>query len=327
MPAAAVLGTGAALPERVVSNRELLARLGTTDEWIVARTGIRTRRRAAAGEATSDLARAAAAAALYDAGVAASSVDLIVVATATGDHPMPSTACLLQAALGAERAAAFDLNAACSGFVYGLALADQAIAAGTARRVLLVGADTLAHLVDPDDRDTAVLFGDGAGAVVLGRGGGVRAVHLGADGRGAMDLVVPAGGSRRPVDAAALLERAHTMRMHGRDVFRGAVRAMSDGLAVALHQAGCRPRDLRLVIAHQANVRILRAVAERLDLPLEAFWNDLAELGNTGAASIPIALARAAAAGALRDGDLVGLTAAGAGLTWGAAVLRWGVDG
>lgn len=324
MPATAVLGTGAALPDRIVSNRELLARLDTTEDWIVARTGIRTRRRAAPGEATSDLARAAAAAALRDAGVAPSSLDLIVVATATGDHPMPSTACLLQAALGAERAAAFDLNAACSGFVYGLALADQAIAAGAARHVLLVGADTLTRLVDPEDRDTAVLFGDGAGAVVLGRGAGVCAVQLGADGSGAMDLVVPAGGSRRPVDAAALAERSHTMRMQGRDVFRAAVRAMSDGLGVALHRAGCRPRDLRLVVAHQANARILRAVAERLDLPLEALWNDLAELGNTGAASIPIALARAQAAGALRDGDLVGLTAAGAGLTWGAAVLRWG---
>src|SRR5579884_2635718 len=315
MAGCAIRGTGLALPDRVVGNGELARRVGTADDWIRTRTGILTRRTVeGSGLATSDLAIAAARAALARAGCEAGAVDLLLVATSSADHLVPATACLVQAGLGARRAAAVDLNAACAGFLYGLALADAAIAAGTARTVLLVGADALTRHVDTTDRNTAVLFGDGAGAVVLGPGEGLLGVELGADGSAAADLCIPAGGSRRPVDAAALAERAHKLRMNGAEVFRAAVHAMASGLA---------PQALRWVVAHQANARILRGVAERLGLPLEAFWTNIERLGNTGAASIPIALAEAVDAGALRPGDIVGLTAAGAGLTWGAAILRW----
>jgi 3-oxoacyl-[acyl-carrier-protein] synthase-3 len=325
MPGAAVLGTGFAVPEREVSNHELAARLDTSDAWIVSRTGIRARRVLDGPDlATSDLATAAARSALTRAGVAATSLDLVIVATCSGDHLIPSTACLVQAALGARRAAAFDLNAACSGFIYGLSLADHALATGAARHVLLIGADALTRHVDQEDRATAILFGDGAGAVVLGRGAGLLGVHLGADGRRAGDLVIPAGGSRQPVDGAAIAARQHKIAMNGPEVFRAAVEAMAAALSAAAERAGVRPADLRWVFAHQANARILRAVAERLGVTLAAFPMQLERYGNTGAASIPIALAEAEAAGHLLPGDLIGLTAAGAGLTWGGAILRWG---
>ena len=322
MPGCAILGTGLALPERIVGNAELERRVGAPNEWVVARTGIVTRRMVDGSRATSDLAVAAARMALARAGRSAAELDLVIVATSSGDHLLPATACLVQAALGA-RGGAFDVNAACAGFVYALALADAAIAAGLARTVLLIGADALTRHVDEDDRNTAILFGDGAGAVVLGPGEGLLGVTLGADGRAADDLCIPAGGSRRPVDAEALAVRAHKIRMNGAEVFRAAVHAMTEGLVAALDAAGLEPRRLRWVVAHQANARILRGVAERLDLPLEAFWMNLQRLGNTGAASIPIALAEAVDAGALRPGDLIGLTAAGAGLVWGAAIVRW----
>ena len=321
----AVLGAGFAVPEREITNDALAARLDTSDAWIVSRTGIRARRVLdEASLATSHLATAAARAALARADLEPDAIDLLIVATSSPDYPIPSTACLVQAALGARPVPAFDLNAACSGFVYGLALADQALATGAARHVLLVGADTLTRHVDWDDRGTAVLFGDGAGALVLGRGAGLLGVHLGSDGRRADDLVIAAGGSRRPVDGAALAARAHKIAMKGPEVFRAAVDAMADALEAAARQAGVRPDRLRWVFAHQANARIIRGVAERLGITLAAFWMNLDRYGNTGAASIPIALAEAAAAGHLEAGDVLGLTAAGAGLTWGAAILRWG---
>jgi len=324
MPGAAVLGTGFAVPEHEVSNHDLEARLDTSDAWIVSRTGIRTRRTLdGSGLATSDLAVAAARMALARAGVEPSSLDLVIVATCSGDYPIPSTACLVQAALEARRAAAFDLNAACSGFIYGLTLADQALATGAVRRVLLIGADALTRHVDWEDRATAILFGDGAGAVVLGRGGGLMGTHLGADGRRAGDLCIAAGGSRHPVDEEAIAARLHKITMNGPEVFRAAVEAMADALAAASERAGVRPTDLRWVFAHQANARILRGVAERLGVTLAAFRMNLERYGNTGAASIPIALAEADADGHLAPGDVIGLTAAGAGLTWGAAILRW----
>ena len=321
----AVLGTGFAVPEREITNDALAARLDTSDAWIVSRTGIRTRRVLEdASVGTSHLATAAARAALARARLEPDAIDLLIVATASPDHPIPSTACLVQAELGARPVPAFDLNAACSGFVYGLTLADHALATGAARYILLVGADALTRHVDWEDRSTAVLFGDGAGAVVLGRGEGLLGVHLGSDGRRADDLRIEAGGSRHPLDAATLVTRAHKITMKGPEVFRAAVDAMADGLEAAAQRAGLRPDRLRWVFAHQANARILRGVAERLGITLAAFWMNLDRYGNTGAASIPIALAEASAAGHLQAGDLVGLTAAGAGLTWGAVILRWG---
>jgi 3-oxoacyl-[acyl-carrier-protein] synthase-3 len=325
MPGAAVLGTGFAVPERELSNDELAAQLDTSDAWIVSRTGIRARRTLDGSDlATSDLATAAARAALARAQVTPDSLDLLIVATCSGDYPIPSTACLVQAALGAEQAAPFDLNAACAGFIYGLALADHALATGAATRVLLIGADALSRHLDWSDRTTAVLFGDGAGAVVLGPGEGLLGTHLGGDGRRAGDILIPAGGSRHPVTAAALAARRNKLTMNGPEVFRAAVEAMTRALLAAVSQAGMCPADLRWVFAHQANARIVRGVAERLGLTLAAFRMNLDRYGNTGAASIPIALAEAAEAGQLEPGDRLGLTAAGAGLTWGAAVLRWG---
>jgi 3-oxoacyl-[acyl-carrier-protein] synthase-3 len=325
MPGCSILGAGFAVPERVVCNGDIAPHVDVSAEWILSRTGIQTRRTVVGTElATSDLAVAAARAALERAGVDPGDLDQVVVATASGDYLMPATASLVQAALGARRAAAFDLNAACSGFVYGLGVASHTIAAGAARFVLLVGADTLTRHVDERDRNTAILFGDGAGAVVLGPGDALLGLHLGSDGAVAADLIIPAGGSRRPVDAAALAAGAHKIRMNGREVFRAAVQAMTNGLLAAVAAAGVRMADLRWVVTHQANARIVRAVAERVGLPLEAFLTHLQRYGNTGAASIPIALAEASEAGALAPGDLLGLTAAGAGLTWGAAVVRWG---
>jgi 3-oxoacyl-[acyl-carrier-protein] synthase-3 len=324
MSGAALLGTGFAVPEREITNDELATRLDTSDAWIVSRTGIRARRVVGdAGIATSHLATAAARAALEQAGLEPDAIDLLIVATTSPDYPMPSTACLVQAELGARPVPAFDLNAACSGFIYGLALADQALATGAAEHVLLVGADTLTRHVDWDDRGTAVLFGDGAGALVLGRGAGLLGVHLGSDGRRAGDLLIAAGGSRHPMDGAALATRAHKIAMNGPEVFRAAVDAMTHALETAARQAGVRPDRLRWVFAHQANARIIRGVAERLGITLAAFWMNIERYGNTGAASIPIALAEAAQAGHLEAGDILGLTAAGAGLTWGAAILRW----
>src|SRR5436309_8525681 len=324
MPGAAVLGTGFALPEREVSNDELTASLDTSDAWIVSRTGIRTRRTLdGSGLAASDLAVAAARMALARARVDPAGLDLVIVATCSGDYPIASTACLVQAALEARRAAAFDVTAACSGFIYGLTLADQALATGAMSRVLLIGADALTRHVDWEDRATAILFGDGAGAVVLGPGGGLLGTHLGADGRRAGDIRIAAGGSRRPVDEAAIAARLHKIAMTGPEVFRAAVEAMADALAAASERAGVRPTDLRWVFAHQANARIVRSVAERLGVTLAAFRMNVERYGNTGAASIPIALAEADTAGHLVPGDLIGLTAAGAGLTWGAAILRW----
>ena len=320
----AVLGTGFAVPEREITNDALAARLDTSDAWIVSRTGIRTRRVLEDESiATSHLATAAARAALARARLEPDAIDLIIVATASPDYPIPSTACLVQAALGARPVPAFDLHAACSGFIYGLALADHTLATGAAEYVLVVGADTLTRHVDWEDRSTAVLFGDGAGALVLGRGNGLLGVHLGSDGRRADDLRIAAGGSRRPLDADVLATRAHKITMKGPEVFRAAVDAMADGLEAAAQEAGIRPDGLRWIFAHQANARIIRGVAERLGITLAAFWMNLERYGNTGAASIPIALAEASGAGHLRAGDVVGLTAAGAGLTWGAAILRW----
>jgi len=324
--AAAVLGAGHHLPERVLTNAELTAALATSDEWIRTRTGIRERRIAAAAEATSDLALPAARQALERAGIPAGDLDLILVGTVTPDHAFPSTACVLQERLGAKQAAAMDIAAACTGFLYGLATAEALIRAGSARYALVVGADVLSRIVNWQDRSTAVLLGDGAGAVVLGpaeAGTGVLSTYLGADGAGGPLVCMPAGGSRLPSTAETLAGGLNTFQQNGREVYRFATQIMGDAAEEALVRAGLTPADVDLLVPHQANLRIIEAAARRFGFPMERVWVNIDRYGNTSSASIPIGLSEAAESGRLHPGDIVLAVAFGGGLTWGAAVLRW----
>lgn len=323
---AGIAGLGVGIPNEVVTNHDLEKRIDTTDEWIVTRTGIRERRIAPPEIATSDLAAQAAVQALQNAGRTAEEVDLIVVATATPDMPWPSTACLVQAKIGASKAAAFDLNAVCSGFVYALWTASQAVETGAYRCVLVIGADILSRQVNWEDRATCVLFGDGAGAVVLTpveEPYGVLSGVLGADGTGASLLHVPAGGTREPLSAEVIAQKRHTIQMRGREVFKFAVTIMGEVSVQALEKAGIAPEEVSLFIPHQANIRIIQAAAERLNLPMERVFVNVDRYGNTSAASIPIALYEAWASGRLQKGDVVVVVGFGAGLTWGACVIRW----
>ncbi len=323
---AGIVGLGVGIPEQVVTNHDLEQRIDTSDEWIVTRTGIRERRVAPPDIATSDLAAQAATQALQNAGKSAEEVDLIVVATATPDMPWPSTACLVQAKIGASRAAAFDLNAVCSGFVYALWMASQAVETGAYQCVLVIGADILSRQVNWEDRATCVLFGDGAGAVVLApveHPYGVLAGVLGADGTGAPLLHVPAGGTREPLSPEALARKRHTIQMRGREVFKFAVTIMGEVSLQALEKAGIPPEEVALFIPHQANIRIIQAAAERLNLPIERVFVNVDRYGNTSAASIPIALYEAWKQGRLKQGDVAVVVGFGAGLTWGSCVIRW----
>ena len=319
----AIAGLGARLPDRVVTNDDLAEVLDTSDEWIRTRTGIRERHVAAPEEATSDLATAAARDALRDAGLAATDLAAVIVATTSPDHQVAATAPLVASALGVT-APAFDLNAACSGFVYALRVASGMVATGDGA-VLVIGAETLTRIADPEDRSTAVLFGDGAGAVVLVPDDDARLgpFSLGADGEGASMLWTPSGGTRRPFDAEVLADRSHYLSMRGGDVYRNAVVRMADSAREVLAQAGLEVADVDLLVGHQANVRILDAVAARLGLPNELSHISVDRHGNTSAASIPLALVDARAQGKLRDGATVLLAAFGAGLTWGACLLTW----
>ncbi|MGQ9880142.1 MAG: beta-ketoacyl-ACP synthase III [Armatimonadota bacterium] len=323
---AGIIGVGVGILETVLTNHDLEQRIDTSDEWIVTRTGIRERRIAPAHVATSDLAAQAAEQALRNAGKSAQDVDLIVVATATPDMPWPSTACLVQAKIGASKAAAFDLNAVCSGFVYALWIAAQAVETGAYRCVLVIGADILSRQVNWEDRSTCVLFGDGAGAVVLApvqEPYGVLSGVLGADGTGAPLLNVPAGGTREPLSPDVIARKRHTIQMRGREVFKFAVTIMGEVAVQALEKAGIPPEEVSLFIPHQANIRIIQAAAERLNLPMERVFVNVDRYGNTSAASIPIAIYEAWAQGRLKKGDLAVVVGFGAGLTWGACVIRW----
>jgi 3-oxoacyl-[acyl-carrier-protein] synthase-3 len=323
---AGIVGVGAGIPEKVITNHDLEQEIDTTDEWITTRTGIRERRIAPPDIATSDLAAQAAQQALHQVGKSAEEVDLIVVATATPDMPWPATACLVQAKIGAVRAAAFDLNAVCTGFVYALWLAAQAVETGAYRCVLVIGADILSRQVNWEDRSTCVLFGDGAGAVVLApveHPYGVLSGVLGADGTGAPLLNVPAGGTREPLSPEMIARKRHTIHMRGREVFKFAVTIMGEAAVQALEQAGISPDEVSLFIPHQANIRIIQAAAERLNLPMERVFVNVDRYGNTSAASIPIALYEAWQQGRLRAGDVAVVVGFGAGLTWGACVIRW----
>jgi 3-oxoacyl-[acyl-carrier-protein] synthase-3 len=326
LPSVGILGVGHHLPERVVHNDELAAEMDTSDEWIRTRTGIRTRRRARSDEATSDLALPAARMALERAGLRGTDLDLILVATVTPDHAFPSTACLLQDALGARQAAALDISAACTGFLYGLSLVEAVIRAGAARYALVLGAEVLSRILNWKDRSTAVLLGDGAGAAVLGpvaAGYGVLSTCLGADGSGAPLVRMPAGGSRMPTTPETLAAGLNAFQQNGREVYRFATQIMGDAAEEALRRAGLTPGDVQLLVPHQANYRIIEAAARRFGFPMERVWVNIDRFGNTSSASIPIGLSEAVAAGRLAPGDVVLTVAFGGGLTWGAAVLRW----
>jgi 3-oxoacyl-[acyl-carrier-protein] synthase-3 len=323
---ASIYGIGAYVPEAVMTNADLEKLVETSDEWIFTRTGISERRIVAAGEATSDLALHAARRALDHAGLSPSDLDLVIVATITPDMPFPAVSNLVQDRLGATRAAAFDLGAACSGFIYGLATAKQFIATGFYRHVLVIGADALSRVVNWSDRSTCVLFGDGAGAAVLGpapEGAGLLAFDLGSDGSGAELLCVEAGGSRLPASAETVARMQHTIRMNGSEVFKFAVRAMEESTLRALARAGMSTADIDCFIAHQANVRILDAASKRLGLPPEVVFNNVHRYGNTSAASVPIALAEALAEGRIDRGDTLALVGFGAGLSWASTVMTW----
>ncbi|TNF90581.1 MAG: ketoacyl-ACP synthase III [Gammaproteobacteria bacterium] len=315
-----------ALPERVLSNGELSAMVDTSDEWIRQRTGIVTRHIAGEGETTSTLSVQAAQAALEVADLDPARLDLIIVSTVTPDHIFPATACLVQDALGAEKAAAFDLSAGCSGFVYGLSMAADAIVAGSYQHALVIGAETLSRIIDWTDRGTCVLFGDGAGAVVLQASqtpGGVLSSVLGADGSGGELLHLPAGGSAHPASAETVITRQHFIRMQGREVFRFATRIMGEASRQVLDQAGLKVEDVALFVPHQANDRILQAAARGLGIPEARMFSNLARYGNTSAASIPIALCEAVEQGKVNRDDLIVCVGFGAGLTWAASAVRW----
>lgn len=323
-----ILGTGSYLPSRVLTNQDLEKLVDTSDAWIQERTGIRERHVAAPDEATSDLAFQAANSALQAAGLTAQDLDAIFFATVTPDQPMPSAACYLQAKLGCRQVMAFDLSAACTGFLYGLTLANQCIQTGLFRNVLVVGAEVLTRMMNYKDRETCILFGDGAGAAIVGRsssgdGSAILAQHMHADGNLADLLDFPAGGSKLPYTPQVLEQGQHWLRMKGRDIFKNAVRAMSGTSKEALQKAGLGVEQVDWVIPHQANARIIEAVAQHLGAPPEKCIVNIARTGNTSAATIPVALDEAVRDGRIQRGQHVLLTAFGSGLTYGSIVLRY----
>ncbi|MGZ8364893.1 MAG: beta-ketoacyl-ACP synthase III [Nitrospira sp.] len=322
---ACIAGIGSYVPARVLTNADLERMVATSDEWIRERTGIRERRIAAAGEACSDLAVQAGKRALTAAGLAATDLDMILVATCTGDYPLPATACLVQHQLGATKAAACDLSAACCGFVYALSVADAYIKTGM-HHVLVIGSEVMSAITDWTDRNTCVLFGDGAGAVVVSASDGERGIlstHLRSDGTLCELIMVPGGGSRTPPSEKVLAERLQYITMKGNETFKVAVRTLEEIARSTLSANQLRVEDIDLYVPHQANIRILKAVMERLGLPIEKVMLNVERYGNTSAASIPIALDEAVREGRIKDGSLVMLGAFGAGLTWASAVIRW----
>jgi len=322
---ARITGTGSYTPAKVLTNADLERMVATSDEWIRERTGIRERRIAGMGEACSDLAVQAGKRALSAAGLSATDLDMILLATCTGDYPLPATACLVQHQLGATNAAACDLGAACCGFVYALSVADAYVKTGM-RHVLVIGSEVMSAIMDWTDRNTCILFGDGAGAAVVSASegdGGILSTHLRSDGNLCDLIAVPGGGSRMPPSEKVIAERMQYIKMKGNETFKVAVRMLEDIARETLAANNLRVEDLDLYVPHQANVRILKAVADRLGLPTEKVMLSLERYGNTSAASIPIALDEAVRAGRITNGSLVMLGAFGAGLTWASALIRW----
>jgi len=320
-----IIGVGEYLPEKILTNADLEKMVDTSDEWITSRTGIKERHLAAAGQAASDLALKAAELALKNAKLKPEDLDLIVVATISGDMPFPSVAVILQNQLGAKRAACFDISAACAGFVYGLSVAQQFIACGTYRNALVIGVEVLSCITDWQDRNTCVLFGDGAGAAVLSevKSGGIISTYLGCDGSKVDILNMPAGGSRNPATHETVEKRMHYLKMQGNDVFKIAVNTMTEAAEVVLKQAGLTFADVDLIIPHQANARIIMAVAKKLGIPEDRVYLNIERCGNMSSASTVTALCEAVQEGKVRKGDIILLDAFGAGLVWGACVIEW----
>ncbi|MDO7787685.1 beta-ketoacyl-ACP synthase III [Desulforamulus aquiferis] len=323
---AGIAGIGIYVPKRRLSNSELEGMVQTSDEWIRTRTGIAERRIASPDEATSDMSVIAGKKALENAGVKPENIDLIIVATVTPDMIFPATACLVQERLGAKRAAAFDLEAGCSGFVYALSVASQFITSGTYENVLVIGADTLSRITNWQDPKTCVLMGDGAGAVVLKpspEGYGILSIKLGADGSGGMLLNLPAGGSRLPASEETIAANLHTFYMNGREVFKFAVKIFEEVTVEALSAAGLCKDDIDLLIPHQANIRIIDAAAKKLNLPLDKVLVNIDRYGNTSSASIPLALWEGLQTGRIKQGNHLVMVGFGSGLSWGALVIKW----
>ena len=327
MPHSVILGTGAYAPQRVLTNADLEKMVATNSAWIVSRTGIEERRIASDEEATSDLAAEAARQALSFARVNPEQIDMIIVATVTGDTPTPSCAAFVQAKLGAVNAFAFDVGAACAGSLYALAIADQFIRSGAVRYALIIGAETLSRFVDWSNRETCVLFGDAAGAILLGaseeKDRGMLATTLRTDGTLTDILGIFGGGSRRPLSAEMIADNGNKIKMRGREVYKFATRMLPEVVAQTLSTAGLSPTDVTHVIAHQANRRIIEHALETLGVPAEKCWININRFGNTSSASMPITLDEANRAGRLKKGDVIAMMAIGAGMTWGGAVMRW----
>ncbi len=323
---AGILGTGYYLPEKILTNFDLEKIVETSDEWIVERTGIKERRIAEDDVPMSDLAMKAAENALADAGVAAEELDLIIVATLTSDRIIPSTACMLQNRLGATHAAAFDLSAACSGFAYAASVAAQFIETGAYKKALVIGAETLSKYINWEDRNTCVLFGDGAGAAVLGQveeGYGILSFDLGSDGSGGDAIQIPSSGSLMPVSKESIDQRLNLIHMNGRDVFKFAVKAMGKTVKNSLAKIDMPQEKIDWLVPHQANIRIIESAAKRLAMPMDKVIVNIHKYGNMSAACIPIALAEAAAEKRFKKGDIIALSGFGAGLTWASCIIRW----
>jgi len=321
---AAIAGTGSYVPERILSNADLERMVDTTDAWIMERTGIRERRIAAPEETSSTMAVIAARRACEDAGISPADIELIIVATITPDYVFPATACLVQQAIGAKRAGGFDLEAACSGFVYGVNVASGLIASGMYRNVLVIGAETLSRLVNYQDRSTCILFGDGAGAAVLSareNGAGVLYTSMHAEGE-QQSMLIPAGGSRHPASPETVAQHLHTLHMDGKRVFKFATKIFVDLVEEAMAACRLKRDDVAMVIPHQVNQRIIEAAVRKLEMPIEKFFVNLDRYGNTSAASVPIALDEARRAGKVHAGDHVITIAFGGGLTWASTVIR-----
>ena len=321
-----IIGTGSFLPEKILSNFDLEKMVDTSDEWITTRTGIKERRILEKDKASSDMAVEASKKALEQSNSTPLDIDLIIVATMTSDMTTPSTACIVQEKLGCKNAAAFDLSAACSGFIYGLSVAYSFVKSGIYKKILLIGTESMSRILDWEDRSTCILFGDGAGAVVIGEvpdGKGILQTELGSDGSGAEHLLVPAGGSKCPITKEVLDERLQYLKMEGSEVFKFAVRKIEEVSKSVLEKSELRSEDINYLIPHQANTRIIDSAIKKLKISSEKVYVNLSKYGNMSAASIPVALDEAVKEGKINDGDNILLVGFGGGLTWGASILKW----